>query len=137
MASVTKIITSNKTHRKSLPKMCNSVNEFYALYDEDGFMIGDQDRHRDYHVKIIEPTTMQHAKIVVSIYQKIYKGTYPYLEMLDPLDEMGYFPIHFFTNLLNHRTFTVYNGELRCGQGRFVRVSLQTLLDRIWRRWHP
>lgn len=43
-----------------------------------------QDRHRDYHVKIIEPRTLEHAKIVVSIYQEIYQGTYPYLEMLDP-----------------------------------------------------
>jgi len=85
MASVTKITQPKQNmQRNSLPKMCNSVDEFYALYDEDGFMFGDLDRHRDYHVKIIEPRTMQHAKIVVSIYQEIYQGTYPYLEMLDP-----------------------------------------------------
>ena len=84
MASVAELKTPNKTHRKSLPKMCNSVDEFYALYDEDGFIIGDKDRQRDYHVKIIEPRTLEHAKIVVSIYQEIYKGTYPYHEMLDP-----------------------------------------------------
>ena len=87
MASVSKVITPNKTHRthrKSLPKICESVDEFYALYDEEGFMIGDKDRHRDYHVKMIEPSTMEHAKIIVSVYEEIYKGTYPYLEMLDP-----------------------------------------------------
>ncbi len=87
MASVSKLIAPNKTHRthrKSLPKMCNSVDEFYALYDEEGFMIGDKDRHRDYRVKIIEPRTMEHAKIIVSMYEEIYQGTYPYLEMLDP-----------------------------------------------------
>ncbi len=84
MASVTELRTPNKIHRKSLPKMCNSVDEFYALYDEDGFMIGDQDRHRDYHVKLIVPRTMEHAKIIVSLYERIYQGTYPYREMLDP-----------------------------------------------------
>ena len=85
MASVTNLTTPKQNvQRSSLPKMCNSVDEFYALYDEDGYVIGDQDRYRDYHVKIIAPTTIQHAQIVVSIYQKIYRGTYPYLEMLDP-----------------------------------------------------
>ena len=85
MASVSKLTTPKQNlQRKSLPKMCHSVDEFYALYDEDGFIIGDQDRQRDYRVKIIEPRTIEHAKIVVSIYQEIYNGTYPYLEMLDP-----------------------------------------------------
>ncbi len=84
MALETKLRIQNKTHRKSLPKMCNSVDEFYALYDEDGFIIGDQDRHRDYHVKMIEPRTLEHAKIIVSMYEQIYQGTYPYREMLDP-----------------------------------------------------
>ena len=84
MASVAKLKKPNKSHRKSLPKMCNSVDEFYAIYDEDGFMIGDEDRHRDYRVKMIKPATMKHAKIIVSIYEQIYQGTYPYLEMLDP-----------------------------------------------------
>ncbi len=84
MALETKLRIQNKTHRKSLPKMCNSVDEFYALYDEDGFMIGDQDRHRDYHVSIVEPRTLEHAKIIVSMYEQIYQGTYPYREMLDP-----------------------------------------------------
>jgi hypothetical protein len=84
MASVSEIKTPNKTHRRSQPKLYDSVDEFYAIYDEDGFMIGDQDRQRDYHVKIIDPRTMQHAKIIVSIYEEIYQGTYPYHEMLDP-----------------------------------------------------
>nr|WP_147664605.1 hypothetical protein [Candidatus Prometheoarchaeum syntrophicum]QEE17721.1 hypothetical protein DSAG12_03559 [Candidatus Prometheoarchaeum syntrophicum] len=84
MASVAKLETPKKTHGKSLPKKCKSVDEFYALYDEDGFMVGDPDRHRAYHVKIIRPTTMHHANIVVSLYKEIYQGTYPYLEMLDP-----------------------------------------------------
>ena len=85
MASVTKLTTPKQNlQRRALPKMCNSVDEFYALYDEDGFMIGDQDRIRDYHVKIIEPRTLEHAKIIVSLYERIYQGTYPYREMLDP-----------------------------------------------------
>ena len=98
MASVTKLKAPKQNlQRRTHPKMCNSIDEFYAIYDEDGFMIGDQDRHRDYHVKMIVPKTLEDAEIIVSIYEQIYHGTYPYREMLDSsyikksFDNLNYF----------------------------------------------
>ena len=71
MASVTelKALTQNM-QKRLLPKFCNSKDEFFALYDEDGFMIADRDRHREYHVEIIKPSAIEHSEIIVSMYQK-------------------------------------------------------------------
>jgi len=75
----------NMQRSSSQPKMSNSDDEFYALYGEKGLKIGNQDIERDYHVKIFEPTRMQHPTMD-STYQKIYQRTYLHSEMLDPKD---------------------------------------------------
>ena len=46
------------------------------------------------------------------------------------LEEMSYFPTHFFDQL--------HTGQLNVmGQNYLVKVSLTTLLRQIWERWHP
>jgi len=81
MASVLTLKAPNQTkQRRSLLKICNSGD---ALYNENGLIICVQDMYWDYHVKIFEPTRMQHLTID-SKYQIIYQQTYLHSEMLDP-----------------------------------------------------
>lgn len=96
--------TKQTMQRSSLqPKMSNSDDEFYALYEENGLKIGNQDIQRDYHVKIFESTRMQHPTID-STYQNIYQQTYPHNEMVDSKDNINYFGVFTINENDNHPT---------------------------------
>lgn len=91
MGSASKLSTSKQNMKKrSPPKMYNSVNEFYAQYEEDGFVINNKNRHWDYHVANIESRTT-HTKEITSMYEGIYRKFHIYSEILDS----SYFQISF------------------------------------------
>lgn len=63
----------------------NTNNSAYSLFKEERFIISDSDRHRDYYIKISEPTSMRHTTID-STYKKKYQRIYFHSDMLDPKD---------------------------------------------------
>jgi hypothetical protein len=80
----------NMQRSSSQSKICISDDEFYAPYSEFELKIDYQDIQRVYHIKIYEPTRMQHTTID-STYRKIYQRTYLHSEMLDPKENLIFF----------------------------------------------
>ena len=66
------------------PLYCDSVDDFLFNYDHHGNNISDHLNQKPLPLHIETPRTKTHARTIVNIYNKIYEGTYPYKEMLDP-----------------------------------------------------
>jgi hypothetical protein len=69
----------------SAPPECEWLEDFFACYDEYGLERSDPaDRLRAVPVRIRTPVDLKDAHHIVAIYQQVYQGTYPFLEMVDP-----------------------------------------------------
>ena len=63
--------------------ICNSLDELIAFCDEKGRLYGSQEKKRAVNVITVRPSTLEDARSIVNIYDKVYDGMYPYVEMLD------------------------------------------------------
>ena len=77
-------LTKRPLVKVSPKKYCDTMDEMYALYDNNGRRSGDLQKNTPLAVAIHSPSTRSHAESIVQIYEEIYEGTYPYHEMLDP-----------------------------------------------------
>jgi hypothetical protein len=65
------------------PLQCTCLDDFFQNYDLEGNHIGNGDAQLNNHIEITHPSTLADAKAIVEVYRDIYKGTYPYKEMLN------------------------------------------------------
>ncbi|MHA1583876.1 MAG: hypothetical protein ACTSWL_01355 [Promethearchaeota archaeon] len=81
--SLYKTPTSSKQTHKPQNVICNSLDELVAFYDENGRYFGSQQKKREVNVRTVRPSSLEDARSIVNIYDKVYEGMYPYVEMLD------------------------------------------------------
>ncbi|MHA1674332.1 MAG: hypothetical protein ACTSYI_11985 [Promethearchaeota archaeon] len=77
-------LTKRALSKVSNKQYCDTMDEMYAIYDDNGYRIGDSKQKSPVNVVIHHPSTRAHAESIVEIYKEIYQGTYPFHEMLDP-----------------------------------------------------
>jgi hypothetical protein len=68
----------------AIKQYCDTMDEMYAIYDAHGRRIDDPRKNNTENVMIHTPSTWSHAESITEIYKEIYRGTYPFHEMLDP-----------------------------------------------------
>lgn len=61
---------------------CETISDFLEQYTLEGTRRDDKSPRR-INVQIFSPVTREHAKKIVEIYTRVYRGTYPFKEMLD------------------------------------------------------
>ena len=74
---------SSKSTQRPRNITCNSLDDFIALCDKMGRLQGSQRKASAFNVKTVRPSTLEDARAIVNIYEKVYRGQYPYAEMLD------------------------------------------------------
>ena len=81
--SLYKTPDSSKQPRKPRNVICNSLDELLAFCDEKGRLSGSQQKKREINVITARPSTLEDARSIINVYDKVYEGMYPYAEMLD------------------------------------------------------
>ncbi len=75
------VVSSKSAVIKSIA-YCEDIDVFLDLYTPEG-MPQESKTESELNVDIFKPSMRQHAKQIVNIYRLVYKGTYPFKEMLD------------------------------------------------------
>jgi hypothetical protein len=77
-------LTKRSLTNVTVKQYCDTMDEMYAIYDDNGRRIDDPKKNTPGNITISAPSTKVHAHSIVAIYKEIYQGTYPFHEMLDP-----------------------------------------------------
>ena len=77
--------TQNPSKQTEKPRnaVCDSLDELIAYCDKLERLGGTQHKKREINVRTVRPSTLEDARSIVNVYDRVYDSMYPYTEMMD------------------------------------------------------